>query len=578
MKVLSKFKKCQITQEEKMKKSIEEIKTMLKENGHGIPKGQLQKLISTADLKELSSMLRNNQISSVQLLLHYLQRCITVGVKLNAIADFNHAEAMKMAKLCDNRLLSNQSNEGLPELYGIPVSVKLNFVQKGFDTSLCLSKYYGDIHEEDGQLLRVLKKAGAIPFLRSVIPAGGLGTGCINYIYGTVDNPYNPDRSSGGSSGGEATLLASGCSPLGFGTDSAGSMRTPAHFCGVVGYMVSPSKIPCKGNMKLEYDPKLKTEATEWIMDYLGIMARSARDVQYTVSCIEKTQKIMNISIGEVKDPFSDDSNSHHYEVRSDTTSLQKTKVIGVIDTSILYTPTKPQKRALEIARGRLEKKGYTLVDFNISEVQEVCQSFIAIAFQTIPIFGEIFKGEIVGGEGFSTKLLNFFPYWIIPIVKKYLKSCGGQKYTRVNIQLKLAEIMNPLKTTKLLESHHKIIDEVRTKMNEQNIGALLTIGLPPAYLHNQSTNLTVFHSIHNFANSLKFCAGAIPITTSLKEDHEYKCEFNDMYTPYIKENLEGIEGLPVGVQIAAPLGMDELCLRIMEDCQTYPIDIVPNF
>ena len=92
---------------------------------------------------------------------------------------------------------------------------------------------------EDSAVIEVLKKHGAIPFVKSNGPQMMMTIESVNHIWGRSKNPWNPERTVGGSSGGEAGLIASRCSPLGFGTDIGGSVRIPALYCGV--YTIKPT-------------------------------------------------------------------------------------------------------------------------------------------------------------------------------------------------------------------------------------------------------------------------------------------------------------------------------------------------
>lgn len=256
-------------------------------------------------------LLGDRELTSVEILKFYLERCITIGIQLNAITDFNHWEALEMARMCDN--LRRVTPKGrLPQLFGLPVSLKSNYVQKGFDTSIGLVKFFDKIHKSDGELTSILRKLGCIPFVRTNVPSGVCATENLGYVYGTVQNPvevfpdeclplgnpkklkkkvnmndssdkllpkednknvniignreaisfeksWNPNdfrvkwgkRCAGGSSGGEAALVATRCTPLGWGTDAAGSLRTPTHFCGVYGFMASVNRITMNGKFRL---------------------------------------------------------------------------------------------------------------------------------------------------------------------------------------------------------------------------------------------------------------------------------------------------------------------------------------
>uniref|UniRef100_A0A183TEN1 Amidase domain-containing protein n=1 Tax=Schistocephalus solidus TaxID=70667 RepID=A0A183TEN1_SCHSO len=119
------------------------------------------------------------------------------------------------------------------KIWGIPVSLKESLAIKDHDITLGLVNRIGSIATTDCLLVEMLRKAGAVPFMTSSMAPAGLSIDSSNLIYGKQTNPLNTSRISGGSSGGEAILIAKRGSMLGFGTDSAGSLRIPAAFCGV---------------------------------------------------------------------------------------------------------------------------------------------------------------------------------------------------------------------------------------------------------------------------------------------------------------------------------------------------------
>ncbi len=102
-----------------------------------------------------------------------------------------------------------------------------------YDCTWGLPSRLNDPLEGNGEIVDVVIALGGIPFVQTNVPQTMMSIGCFNPIYGITTNPYNSERTPGGSSGGEAALLASGGSPFGIGSDIAGSLRVPAHNCGI---------------------------------------------------------------------------------------------------------------------------------------------------------------------------------------------------------------------------------------------------------------------------------------------------------------------------------------------------------
>ena len=132
-------------------------------------------------------------------------------------------------------------------LAGIPVSLKDSIAVKGFDVSVGYSCNTGQPYTEDGSLVKILKAAGAIPYVKTNLPTTLLSFESSNDVWGRCSNPHNLKYSPGGSTGGEAALLAYGGGRIGIGSDVAGSVRAPAHFSGIYSLRCSTGRWPKMG-------------------------------------------------------------------------------------------------------------------------------------------------------------------------------------------------------------------------------------------------------------------------------------------------------------------------------------------
>ncbi|NXM64964.1 VDHAP protein, partial [Illadopsis cleaveri] len=160
---------------------------------------------------------------------------LEVNQEVNCVTDFIHG--------CEDQLkkLKKQKEKGL--LYGIPISIKDHINCKGHISSGGMVKFLGQVKEEDSVVVQVLKHQGGIPFVKTNIPQTMINYDCSNLIFGQTLNPLNPQKSPGGSSGGEGALIAGGGSILGIGSDVAGSIRLPSSFCGLCGLKPTGNRI-----------------------------------------------------------------------------------------------------------------------------------------------------------------------------------------------------------------------------------------------------------------------------------------------------------------------------------------------
>ena len=190
---------------------------------------------------ELARLIRKKQVSSVEVLTAFADRAKNIGRKLNLTADELWSDAMKDAQAADQMLQDNPESCG--PLHGVPMSIKDQFAMQGTDRTHGLAKFCNQPDDFDCVLVKCLRKAGVVPFVKSNIPQFMMWIESENQIFGRCNNPWDEERTTGGSSGGEGGLVASRCSPLGLGSDIGGSIRCPAAWCGVYGFKPSANRV-----------------------------------------------------------------------------------------------------------------------------------------------------------------------------------------------------------------------------------------------------------------------------------------------------------------------------------------------
>ena len=129
-------------------------------------------------------------------------------------------------------------------LHGLPIGIKDLSDTAGIRTTYGSELFADHVPDKDERVVEAVRKAGAIVLGKTNTPEFGTGANTRNSVFGATRNPFDPTRTSGGSSGGSAVALACGMVPLATGSDHGGSLRTPAAFCGVTGYRPSPGMVP----------------------------------------------------------------------------------------------------------------------------------------------------------------------------------------------------------------------------------------------------------------------------------------------------------------------------------------------
>ncbi|MBM3487296.1 MAG: amidase [Alphaproteobacteria bacterium] len=190
--------------------------------------GELWRWSATA----LAEAIRTRRISSREAVASVLDRIARVNPRINAVVDLLEADARAAADRADAMV-----GDGAPlgPLHGVPVTVKINVDYAGRPTTNGVVAFKDAIAREDSSSVTQLKRAGAVIVGRTNVPAFSTRYFTDNDLHGRTLNPFAPDRTPGGSSGGAAAAVAAGMGPIGHGNDRAGSVRYPAYCCGVFG-------------------------------------------------------------------------------------------------------------------------------------------------------------------------------------------------------------------------------------------------------------------------------------------------------------------------------------------------------
>ena len=221
---------------------------------------------------ELASKIRSKETSSREVLEAHIARVEAVNPHLNAIVRRLDDEARVAADAADAAVAAA---EHLGPLHGVPCTIKENIDVVGTPTTQGVPALAEAIASADAPTTARMRAAGAIPFARTNLPDFGLRVHTDSELHGLTLNPWNPNVTAGGSSGGEASAIASGMSPIGLGNDIGGSLRNPAHCCGIASLKPTVGVIP----MATTVPPEDFMVASQ-MMVVEGPMARRVADVR----------------------------------------------------------------------------------------------------------------------------------------------------------------------------------------------------------------------------------------------------------------------------------------------------------
>ena len=221
---------------------------------------------------ELSRLYRARKVSPLEVMEAVLARIDAVNPRLNAYVTVAREAALSAARRATAAL---RRRAALPPLHGVPVSIKDLTPTKGIRTTWGSKIFEHHVPDEDALIVQRLKAAGAIVVGKTNTPEFGAGGNTFNAVFGATRNPWDPALTCGGSSGGAAVALATGMGPLAQGSDTGGSLRMPAAFCGVVGFRTTPGLVPV-------YPKDLAWDS----ISVTGPMARTVTDTALMLSVI----------------------------------------------------------------------------------------------------------------------------------------------------------------------------------------------------------------------------------------------------------------------------------------------------
>lgn len=221
---------------------------------------------------ELARLVRDGKVTSREIVESHLARMDEVNPRLNAVVRRLDESALAEADTADRR---RAAGDELGPLHGVPFTVKENIDVAGTPTTNSVPALADAVAPRDAPVVERMRAAGGIVIGRTNLPEMGLRVHTDSSLHGLARNPWHRDRTTGGSSGGEGSALASGMSPIGLGNDIGGSLRNPAHCCGVASIKPTAGVVPWATDI-----PPTSLGLAQQLMLVEGVMARRVADVR----------------------------------------------------------------------------------------------------------------------------------------------------------------------------------------------------------------------------------------------------------------------------------------------------------
>ncbi|EME41836.1 hypothetical protein DOTSEDRAFT_74034 [Dothistroma septosporum NZE10] len=299
--------------------------------------------LTDATASEVVANIATGVWTSEQVTRAICKRAVIAQRLVNCLTEICFEAAIERAKALDARLRIDGKPVG--PLHGLPVSLKDQFNVPGLDTTLGYIAKAGHPVKTKSTLVDVLEQAGAVIYVKTSVPTTLMMGETINNVFGRTLNPYNLSLTPGGSSGGEAALIALGGSHLGVGTDIGGSIRHPCHCTGLYGLRPSHGRVSYQ---------KVATTfvGQEAIRSVAGPMCRSPEDVRLFMSAVIAAK------------PWLQDPQCLPIPWRSEEEILPEKLCFGIAMSDGRVAPTPPLRRALHMTKRALEAAGHKVINF----------------------------------------------------------------------------------------------------------------------------------------------------------------------------------------------------------------------
>ncbi|MGH3004502.1 MAG: amidase [Gaiellaceae bacterium] len=435
----------------------------------------------TAGAQELLGRLALRELSAREAVEWHVRRIEDVNPRLNAVVVPLFDEALRAADGADR---ARARGEKLGPLHGLPVTVKETFHVAGTPATAGVGALAGRAPAGDAPLVARLREAGAIVLGKTNLAQLIWFNEADNPIYGRTNNPWNVERAPGGSSGGEGAIVAAGGSPLGLGTDSGGSVRFPAHCCGVHALKPTSGRLPAEGTTD-----ELILAGQSTVQNSAGLLARSVDDLRL----------VLDVLAGPVEPaPIAG-------------------LAVGVCEDDGVFTPSPAVGRAVREAAAALAERGAEVRAFTPPDVAEA-----------IELFETLFRAD--GGA--------------------HLRELLGESERDPRIERTIAGMSVSEVSLGAVAAYQA---RFAAALAASGIDALVCPPLGfPAPRHGTSVELRPGQSYGALFNLLGMPAGTVAASRVQPSEEG------------LREVDRASAGLPVGVQVTAPHGREDVVLGVM--------------
>lgn len=497
-------------------------------------------------IERCARALSDGTISSVELTAAFLQRLDVVQPRLVPMTHVFHESALKDAADADARRAAGETRSRFD---GVPLTVKEIFDIQGMATTMGVEAFTDHSAEQDAQVVQQSKDAGAVVLGRTNTSQLCMYIESDNPLFGRSLNPHNAARTPGGSSGGEAVAIATCGSPGGWGTDVGGSVRIPAHYCGIASLKPTAGRLSTMGMAH----PR---GGVQFVPATAGPMARSVADLR---ALLEMAPSDVAARVDPAVVPFRIDD-GRNVDI--------KTLRVGMYVDDGMVSPSAAVLRAVDEAAAQLEALGVEVVQFGPPAVREVFESFLGLM-------------SADGGRAIEAMFGRGTMTPSIAALRTLNRMPGPARFAAASALLLAGEhtMAGALKAMgartvadywDLVEKATLYRQEVMSAWNRAGLDAVLCPVSPtPALPHGMSRDFIAGASMALRYNFLNLPTGVLPWTSVKSREALRPAPYGQLERMAARIDA-GSAGLPVGVQLVARPFKEDHVLALMAALEPY--------
>ncbi|KAG7098972.1 hypothetical protein E1B28_000859 [Marasmius oreades] len=496
--------------------------------------------ITHSDVETLLPKLSAGEWTAVEVTTAFCKRAIVAQQLTNCLTEIFIDRALARAAELDEHYKKTGKVVGL--LHGLPVSLKDQVNIKGLESTIGYVSYINKFADRDAVLAEILEAEGAVLYVKTNVPQTLMWSETHNHIFGRTLNPYNRSLAAGGSSGGEGALIALRGSPLGVGSDLAGSVRIPSAFCGIYGLRPSTGRIPYSGCAN-------SIEGQDSLLSVLGPMSNSIAGLRLFMKTVVNAKPW-------TKDPLGACKRWSEEEYQLADHGGGKQLCFAVLWDDGIVAPHPPILRGLEMTKEALIRAGHKVIDWVPLKHEEICECAVRIYTA-----GSKEDFEVVTAVTGEPIIRSMFPETVdTPSVHDYIGQ-GISAYQLWQVQKKRRDLreeyLRHWQDTITITGTGRPVDAI--------ISPVAPVAAPP-HGHGRTMNRAYYTMVFNV---LDYSALAIPVSKvsqRLDVQRERQTFFNDHDKAHHDSyNPATFANAPIAIQVVGRTMQEEAVLAMSE-------------